>query len=77
MLLGLGEGIERVNAMIDKPEVPIPAVPSAAHAELLADIDTFTSWINAQGQDRLARQFKYGSETDLPSMLACMSMHIT
>jgi hypothetical protein len=77
VLLGLGEVAERVDAMIAKPEAPIPAVPSAARAELLADIDAFTSWINAQGHDRLARRFKYGSETDLPSMLVCMSVHIT
>ncbi len=65
------------TVLLAKPEAPIPSVPSAARAELLADIDAFTSWINVQSHDRLARRFKYGSETDLPSMLMCMSVHIT
>ncbi len=43
VLLGLGEVAERVDAMIAMPGAPIPAVPSAARAELLADIDAFTS----------------------------------
>ncbi len=31
------------TVLLAKPEAPIPSVPSAARAALLADIDTFTS----------------------------------
>ena len=76
-MLGLGDTQAAVDALIPKPETPIPMQPKPARDALLADIDAFIDWVSRQGPDRLARRFTYGSEIDLEQMLVCMSVHVT
>ena len=66
---------------IASPQAPIPLTaswsPAAARNELLADVDRFCTWLETVPPQARARQFSYGSQTDLTRMLSTMLQHIT
>lgn len=76
-MLGLGAEPAAVEDLVQRPDAAIAALPPPARDGLLSELDAFSAWTLRQSDEALARRFTYGSETDLESMLVCMSVHIT
>ena len=77
VLQGIGAKREEIDACVPSPDEPIDPIPSKARDALLADIDSFSSFILKQDDQSLERRFAYGSDTDIESMIACMAVHVT
>ncbi len=77
VLLGLGLLEHEISAIIPTPESPIPANPTQARDALLHDIDAFIACLERIPDATLSNTFTYGKPTNLPDMLACMTLHIT
>lgn len=76
-MVGLSEHPARVDGVIAAPDGFAWTNAAAARDALLRDIDAFIVWTTSLPPASLSRPLVYGNETNLPRMIACMSVHIT